>query len=237
MKNSKLILLGSLILILVTQCSKPEPEQLCGDKFIYIETNSYVLAYYGIAHLSMSANPEQGYIVLHCKQSGKDIYQWREGNDKLRFDSLCAVHNDTGYHKDLMICVLNWEDDSDPVLVEGQSAPDDDINSISIVTSYDFDPNHPAGSSVNDILNIELTSIYPFIQHGYVNEERLGVKVAKKLSEMQVEDYYLILYQIGLGPLLKFDAQPATAGQYKFVYNITMGGGRTFKGEFVYRFE
>ena len=63
----------------------------------------------------------------------------------------------------------------------------DTLSGISIITEKDFDAQHPAGSSINDILNLTVISDHDTV--GYFDTETLAVKT----TEMYIEGYKAFL--------------------------------------------
>lgn len=79
-----------------------------------------------------------------------------------QFEEYLRKYGDTGY----------WEKKKSPGYLGDSSAAGalgEYITDINIVTVDDFDENHPAGSSLNDIMEFEWVSFYEFIQSGYTD--------------------------------------------------------------------
>lgn len=102
--------------------------------------------------------------------------------DKARYIGLRQKYNDFGYSPaaevgDYSSCDENY-------------AIKDEIRSIFIVSDTDWDASHSAGTSLNDVFEIEYNSLYPFITNGY--DESLLCPVRKPLSTLKQEDLVLL---------------------------------------------
>ena len=118
-------------------------------------------------HRNNNLQPED---FNHITIKGKNAYGY-DNSIKLRidgdvcykgsqFEEILKKYGDTGY----------WEKEKKPGYFGDSSAVGalgEYITDINIVTIDDFDENHPAGSSLNDIMEFEWTSFYDFLKSGY----------------------------------------------------------------------
>lgn len=104
------------------------------------------------------------------------------------------------------------------------------ISSITITSSADYDIAHPAGVSLNDIVEITYTTHKPFVENGYkhtivvdgveqVDKDRptndySGDSVSCKLSEMQLPTDAILMSSDGF--VLHFANQPTSAKSHIF---------------------
>jgi hypothetical protein len=110
---------------------------------------SYILYY----------NDYQDFILEICDSGGitiagfggKEVANWEsKRRKKVIYDSLCVLHNDMRYNtKRDFIASPGWGD-----------CFKSDIVSIDVVSNTDFDEQHPAYSSLNDIIRLLSVSLY-----------------------------------------------------------------------------
>jgi hypothetical protein len=179
--------------------------------------------------------------VWLCEWDSKDA-------KKKMYDSLCVLHNDMSYNKKRdYIAGPNWG-----VNYKG------DFTSIDMVSNADFDEQHPANSSLNDIVRFMSISLYPYILSGYKDtfdwernlpenfkcEKRLSEQannheascyhpVDKRLSEIILSDLVLVdlmsFYKTGaLIGFLVFEKQPTIAKEHELTVTIKVSDGRVF---------
>lgn len=78
------------------------------------------------------------------------------GDEADKYRDLCEKHNDLDFHGE------------DPLFNHpSKQCYAKDIESIVLTCDSDFDANHPAGSSIMDIMEYQTTSFGPFIASGY----------------------------------------------------------------------
>ena len=100
------------------------------------------------------------------------------------FDSMAVVYKDTSY--------------KGKVPITGYWALAYPIDSISIVSSSDYDMNHPAGTNLSDVVSIESYSFGACVLSGYL-EKKVGIGVGfdMKVSELTRENRTLLCAQYG----------------------------------------
>jgi hypothetical protein len=82
-----------------------------------------------------------------------------KGREKVIYDSLCVLHSDMNYNKKRdYIAGPNWGQ-----IFKG------DIISIDVESNVVFDEQHPANTSLNDVIRVLSVSLYPYILSGYAN--------------------------------------------------------------------
>ena len=126
---------------------------------------------------------EAGNIAIYQKYTSEDdniktaVYSFKsEGEDKKKYDELCKIHNDMSYNqKRSYIVVPIW----------GRCSAID-FKEIDVVSDKDFDSEHPAGTSLKDIVRFVSVSPKKFIDSGYketFNWRRKKPKIFKKEKE------------------------------------------------------
>ncbi|MDR1610500.1 MAG: hypothetical protein LBS08_03200 [Candidatus Symbiothrix sp.] len=226
MKKRALFLVG--LAILVAGCDVVQTRKF----------RSYITGYYNYAGIALKISGS-GNIAL--EGSGRVwLCGWdSKGKEKVIYDSLCVLHNDMSYNKKRdYIAVPDW----------GFSFKGD-IVSIDVVSNADFDAQHPANSSLNDIIRFLSVSLYPYIISGYKNtfdwerdlpesfqcEKSLRQQVNqneascyhpidKKLSELTSEDLILVDWN----SFLVFEQQPDLSKEHELKVTVKMSDGRTF---------
>ncbi len=101
-----------------------------------------------------------------------------------------------------------------------------DFTSIDIVCDRDFDASHPAGSSLADIVNYEVFSIYPWIRDGYVSN-KMAYQITKRLSTVKPDDMTMI--SIVTFIILRFAERPQEIGDYMFRFTLVTDDGLTYE--------
>lgn len=137
------------------------------------------------------------------------------------FDSLADKHGDTAYYGPLYQVPVTYE-------FWNYTASSADIARIDIISSDDWDSEHPAGTLLNDMFSIRHVDFYGFIQKGYDKNYKFTY-VEKPLVDMDVTDYYLILNSV-TKPIFYLDSSsPAdTDGIQHLVITIVMDDGTSY---------
>lgn len=73
----------------------------------------------------------------------------------------------------------------------------DNFEEIHFVSDTDWNPDYPAGSSLDDIVMVEFYSFAPFVDNGYqpfrfIDQEMDGVTIQKLASELTADDMRMI---------------------------------------------
>ena len=126
------------------------------------------------------------------------------------------------------------------------------IASIDVVCDKDFNEQHPAGSSLGDIIMFCATSPYEFIQGGYKDEDMvknsdypdywkymlmnqgIGYKPIELLVNSVNEENSIMLYPYCY---LYFEEEPAQSGEYIFTVTIRTSEGKEFTQTISYTYE
>jgi hypothetical protein len=218
------------LLVLITTVSSCDVVQR--HKF-----RSYITSYYDYQQIVLKIS-DSGNIAF--VGSGAWLCGWdSKGREKVIYDSLCVLHNDMSYNKKRSyIAGPDW----------GYNFKGD-IISIDVVSNADFDAQHPANSSLNDVIRFLSISLYPYIISGYKNtfdwernlpenfrcEESLRNQhdeascyhpIDKKLSELTRED--LILVDVNRYVFLAFERQPDMSKEHELTVTLKISDGRTF---------
>lgn len=152
MKNWKIISLA-ICLIISGGCIKlPEMPTVSGP---------YIKQYYdgpGICEIGADWN---GNIRLYFgidfnSDDLETFYSGASGNNGTRYKALCDKHGDNGY------------EGKDPFAGKPQKiCYAKDFKSLTITALSNYDPEHPAGSSLDDIAVYDAYTPYPWIKSGY----------------------------------------------------------------------
>jgi len=124
-------------------------------------------------------------------------YSTAEGYNRLKFWDLAVKHGDLYY--DTVDCP-----DRPTLTCNSTRTPETpfvwakDIDRIDVVSDADWDAEHPAGTSLNDLFTIECRSFYHYIACGYKflsgyyggHDELIA---GKRLSEIQQGDLWCVL--------------------------------------------
>lgn len=101
-----------------------------------------------------------------------------EGAEKELYDSLCKQNNDMAY---------NREDRFIPDKTNfNNKCYFPDVAHIDVVSDADFDAEHPAGTSLNDCIELFCTSFYNYIANGYTGADKNNMtnRIEMPLSEL-----------------------------------------------------
>jgi len=152
----KKILLLIVPLFLFVSCCRVEERRL----------RSYIAGFYEVADFDAKV-AGSGYVALFwtCRPIAGEHYTLpvdmstflSRGERATRFNDLVTRHNDLGYNRVVTFIVH-------PI---GRDYSATSAVSINVVTNVDFDEQHPAGSSLNDVILLLSASPKRFIQSGY----------------------------------------------------------------------
>ena len=142
----RLILLSIVTALLYQSC----------DRARYHVFRSYITEYCYSEDIDL-ATTKAGNIIIRGKGRVKH-YSWRdEGGEKTTYEALCRKHNDLTYNK-------KREYHHSP---EWGVCSAVDFIEIDIVSNNNFDSEHPAGTSLKDIVRFVSVSPKKFIDSGY----------------------------------------------------------------------
>lgn len=122
---------------------------------------AYVTTYMDIKAISLEATSSRIVINVRPVQTdrAKRYTFLMDGKDAFKYESLCRKHNDLSYNQ--KVGVINNVDFS------GSCYISEDFTEITVTSDKDFDENHPAGESLNDLCRFISFSPYKFISSGY----------------------------------------------------------------------
>ena len=223
----RLILLSIVTALLYQSC----------DRARYHVFKSYVTRYCKFEDIGIDTT-KAGNIIIRGKGRVKH-YSWRdEGGEKTTYEALCRKHNDLTYNK-------KREYHHRP---EWGVCSAVDFREIDIVSDKDFDAEHPAGTSLKDIVRFVSISPKKFIDSGYketFNWRRNRPEIFKKdsmvlsLFQREAENYFPInrlLKDMGRDEMqmlpanthgiLFFDKKPTADKEHKLKVTIYIGNNR-----------
>ena len=183
----RLILLSIAAVLLLLGC----------DRAKTVLFRSYINIYDYSENIQLKIT-DAGNIAIYQKYSSEDVniktasYSFKsKGEEKKKYDELCKIHNDMSYNqKRSYIVVPIW----------GRCSAID-FREIDVVSDKNFDSEHPAGTSLKDIVRFVSVSPKKFIDSGYketFNWRRNKPKIFKKesmISSMfheETENYFPI---------------------------------------------
>lgn len=255
-KLSTLILSAAGLLLVVAACSKnnnPPPE-------LGLVLPSYVETYIKPVDLFMSLRTYNSYDTVRNAQTEYSIrdltltggfipqpntwyngkyYSWDEVHNyeaahfichipqkynpefSRIYDSLCVAHKDTEYSKS----EKRYTGFIYPVVYRGMK--------LDIVSDADYDPAHPAGASLDDILQVKTHSAKEIVESGYdlnlcatkedgTKDYVYGYPVNESLAEFNVQYRKLVA---GIF-YLTLSKAPATTSVHRFTVTYTDEDGR-----------
>ena len=212
------------------------------DKDKYHIFKSYVTRYYFSENIQLKIT-DAGNIAIYREYTSENdkvktaVYSFdAKGEEKKRYDELCKSHNDISYNqKRRYIKFPGWGICSAI-----------DFREIDVVSDKDFDAEHPAGTSLKDIVRFVSVSPKKFIDSGYqetFNWEKNEPKIFKKEKETnklfsysELKNYFPInglLKDIGSNEMqmlpedthgiLFFDKEPTAEKEHTLTVTIDIG--------------
>lgn len=211
-----------MIFVVLTsiQCDRP-----VSNGTVDIFSESYVVFYSSIDAVHLVRNPQDELTISCCYIHG-DKNCSILFNTEL-FDSIAAKHNDTTYLRTFTManmpgCLVS-DDGGLP------SANLQDCLSIDILSDGDWDENHPAGTSLNDIVALQTKSYRQYIRSGYDDtlfpDKDKSVFQDMLLSEMTPQDYELTM-SIDDKFFLKFKSRPTLDKEHMLTITFAFDDGR-----------
>ena len=227
----RLILLSIAVVLLLLGC----------DRAKTVLFRSYITIYYYSKNIQLKIT-DDGNIAIYKKYTSEDVniktasYSFKsKGEEKKKYDELCKIHNDMSYNqKRSYIVAPLW----------GRCSAID-FREIDVISDKDFDSEHPAGTSLKDIVRFVSVSPKKFIDSGYketFNWRRNKPKIFKKesmISSMfheETENYFPInglLKDIGSDEMqmlpedthgiLFFDKEPTGEKEHLLTVTIDIG--------------
>jgi len=203
---------------------------------------SYINTYFYNKNIQLKIT-EAGNIAIYKEYTSENdkvktaVYSFEsKGEEKKKYDELCKIHNDMSYNqKRRYIKFTGWGICSAI-----------DFKEIDVVSNKDFDSEHPAGTSLKDIVRFVSVSPKKFIDSGYketFNWEKKEPKIFKKEEETdklfdysELKNYFPInglLKDIGTDEMqmlpvnthgiLFFDKEPTAEKEHTLTVTIDIG--------------
>ena len=208
---------------------------------------SYINTYFYNKNIQLKIT-EAGNIAIYKEYTSENdkvktaVYSFEsKGEEKKKYDELCKIHNDMSYNqKRRYIKFTGWGICSAI-----------DFKEIDVVSNKDFDSEHPAGTSLKDIVRFVSVSPKKFIDSGYketFNWEKKEPKIFKKEEETdklfdysELKNYFPInglLKDIGTDEMqmlpvnthgiLFFDKEPTAEKEHTLTVTIYTREGKKF---------
>ena len=152
----------------------------------------------------------------------KTVSNQSEGEDKDLFDKLCADHGDVSFNRNFTL--LSYP---------GFKCYYPDFLNISITSEQDYDEDHPAGSSLNDLFVIRCSSLYNWVQNSYDSESGYGPdQKDMSLSDITENDIRMLTFMgtQGLLFVLKPVKLPDDSTEKRFIINCQGNDGIMYYG-------
>lgn len=232
-----------ILAIAFSLCScERKPDEGGGGDPVYLYLRSYIMTYYDFEALELTLSMDGEIIINEYPNEGVDGVlgsrnKWlgsynSTGAMKVAYDALCEKHNDMEYNRDFVVF-----DGFGPHHTYGLGV---DFTSIDIVSNADFDDEHPAGSSLGNIVAFRSLSLKPFIDSNYTIEgdtpERYTV-IQGLLFELTPEQLVLLGRRYGDLATLSFEKEPTLSKTHTFTVTMTADDGRVFKDTVEMTFE
>jgi hypothetical protein len=204
-----------------------------------IYRRSFAMVFHETEKLTMGeTNPRYSKpTLLFGFDSAGIIYSNKDtsGKEKELYDALCEKYGDMTYNREEFV----------PIGFEPEFLAYSPV-SITIVSDADYDDQHPAGTSLADIVTYDSQSSKPFIDNGYVMHEwdendkgkfyyysntnvRPFYPVCKKASELVADDFQLIYDPIdNVVGYIYFDALPTLEKTHNITVTFTDERGEVF---------
>ena len=115
------------------------------------------------------------------------------------------------------------------------------IDKMTMYCEEDFDAQHPAGKTVDDIVTFDFSSHYNFIQSGYKKNKNSDSRLQDvdcytlHLNEVNADVATLLALQ-RTWMVFNFTSAPETPGEYTFTLEMTING-KVLKSTFTHTFE
>lgn len=190
------------------------------DEYTY---NAFVLEYHEIIGIKADENykpknppAEIGDIAFYMKTDNRCVFN-DVGVRKTRYDSLRIAHGDTTYTSR-----IHLYKDGSPGRSGFMSACYPMVSHINVMCDVDFDINHPAGSSLNDVVEIRFVSIS---------------KNSTPLNKIKLTNWEETMFRSSGNFGLKFLTRPSDLTKpYTFTVSITTSTGKTYSSNRTVRF-
>lgn len=223
----------------------------CRDKTHFLRSFIYTYSVYDSLLLQHTSADSIAIMLVHYDNiyASWDCDYSKTYNFCIKYDSLCHVHNDLTFNKTIYYnpSVGPW-DLSYETNNTGFQCWEHDVRSIEVVSDADFDEQHRAGQSLNDIIRFISTSPKKFIDSGYKdmfdwenNPQNTYVgmigkpqrncyhPIDKLLSQMGVDEMIMLPdYIIGY---FIFEKAPTLASDHHLTATFNLCNGQTIVAE------
>ncbi len=182
-------------------------------------TRSFVLSYGNMRGISVAMTYSQWYHVDFVGEGEWDVRM--SGKKREFYDALCEKHNDVSYNRQVRL-PLDFSEDSRCFR---------DFVNLEVWSSADWDAEHPAETSLNDLARFYSNTPWPYIQSGYTqkyHEQPNGeyYPVDKLISELTPDDMTLLPRG---GFYFWFVTRPAQPGKHTLFVRLTADDGKVFE--------
>lgn len=203
-REMMVLFLGGAFALSMSSCESEEERENGDEKDWVVKSKNMVTRYVFPEEMSIRHECDSSRILFYVRTEGLAVGHGLEAGLEFRnlneeelserarlFDSMAIVYKDTSYNGNVPI-VGNW----------ALAYP---IDSISIISSTDYDKDHPAGSDLSDVVGMETYSYGECVLSDY-SEERVGIGIDsdKKVAELTQANrtllcaHYYGLYNTGV---------------------------------------
>lgn len=222
----------------ITDNTRKPTEVLWSGGFKEKASTHFITEYFPLSKVMVKINAARG---LDVNIGGGGYYSTYRDKDYKYYEKakyFSELYGDTSYNGG----IIGWEH---AVLAYP-------IDKMTISCDDDFDAEHPAGTPLDDIVNLEYSTYYKFIESGYKlkfdnpwwydKEEEVLSSPLNSINEdvTKLAKIHLSLNDINewenFFARLVFTSQPEKTGEYNFTLETTVNG-EVFKSEFTYTFE
>lgn len=208
---------------------------------ISVYSESYIITFGQINNISADAYYKGGYGITVTRLNGIEVsdFQSKDEGKKAKYYELCAKYGDTSYNRKIEI-------DNNLVI---RSFFINDFIDVEVTSDKDFDAEHPAGTSLNDVIRFVSVSPWPYIKSRYTDTfdwnntslqsdyiqtihnmymDETHHPIDVPLSEVTVDDMTLLGFGDGEYICsLFFTTGPTDNKQHTFTVTITEADGNT----------
>ena len=196
----------------------------CCGPFESSFSRSYIGGYALIDGVYVYYVYEGGGINISIKPS-KLVQIHSTGEDLELYNKICEENNDVTYNNNI------W--DFAPGIPHNLASYPNFV-AIDVVSDTDFDAEHPAGTSLNDLLLVTYSSYYEFIASNYTKPEEEALKdYAAILNSLTADDLRLLDEH---GFVFHFIKYPEVLSKHNLTFTFTSADGTTHSTTYVYDF-
>ena len=213
----------------------------CDEHDVYL-SKMFISSYLRMKRIYLEKGSENESDFIYIKYDTSP-YASIADKDPTCINRLAEKHHDTDYNRKITytagtnsICHVSG----------GRYGITPDITRISIKSDSDFDAEHPAGTSLNDIVRLYSTSVYPYIKSGYTETFDWGTDttgcfdylyldsedfpIDVLLSEIDAETLIMAAGFVGNNNYgkLKFTTLPTLSKQHRLTIEMESDEGKLF---------